>query len=60
MSNQERSGTMTRIADDTHARIHEHNRDGETLSGTIGRALDALEREDRLPDAVEEVLQDDG
>jgi len=42
MSNQQRrANTATRINDPTHARIKEHNRDSETLSATIDRALDA-------------------
>jgi hypothetical protein len=41
-----------------HSRLKDHLRDGETMSGVIGRALDALEREDELPDAVTEVLRE--
>jgi len=48
--------TSTRLNNPTHARLKEHNRESETLSATIDRALDALEREDRLPDAVSEVM----
>jgi len=48
--------TSTRLRDETHSRVKAHCRDGETLSGCIGRALDALEREEQLPDAVREVM----
>ncbi len=51
--------TSTRINKPTHNRIKDHNRESETLSATIDRAIDALEREERLPDAVSEVLRDD-
>lgn len=53
-----RPHTTTRIVDPTHDRLKAHNREGETLSGTIGRALDALEREQALPDVVSEALDD--
>jgi hypothetical protein len=59
MGNQQRrANTATRINDPTHARIKEHNRDSETLSATIDRALDALEREDALPACVEACIHD--
>lgn len=51
--------TNTRINQPTHERIKDHNRDSETLSATIDRAMDALEREDKLPEAVTEVLRSD-
>lgn len=54
-----RPHTSTRINNPTHGRIKEHNRESETLSATIDRALDALEREEQLPDAVTEVLRSD-
>ena len=47
-----RDATNVRLVDPVHGRLKEHNREGETLSGTVGRALDALEREGDLPDAV--------
>ncbi|AGC34595.1 hypothetical protein HSTV1_51 [Haloarcula sinaiiensis tailed virus 1] len=59
MGNQQRrANTATRINDPTHSRIKEHNRDSETLSATIDRALDALEREDALPECVEACIHD--
>lgn len=42
----------------THQRMKAHQRADETLAGVIERGLDALEREDRLPDAVTEVLRE--
>jgi len=59
MADNRRPHTNTRINNPTHDRLKEHNRDSETLSATIDRALDALERETNLPDAVSEVLQDE-
>lgn len=35
------SHTTVRIHNPTHERIHEHNRESETLAATIDRALDA-------------------
>jgi len=40
-----------RLPTSVHARIGAHQRDAETLAGAIGRAFDALERED--PTVVE-------
>lgn len=51
--------TSVRIHNPTHERIKAHNRESETLAGTIDRALDALEREAALPDAVAEVLREE-
>lgn len=51
--------TMVRLRNPTHGRLSEHSREGETLSGTVGRALDALERDQELPEAVSEVLRGD-
>jgi hypothetical protein len=56
---QRREATTTRIVQPTHDRLKAHTREGETLSGCIARALDALEREQDLPAAVREALQDD-
>jgi hypothetical protein len=53
------SHTNVRIHNPTHQRLKDHNRESETLAGTIDRALDALEREGDLPDAVAEVLRED-
>jgi len=55
--NREQKVNM-RLAESTHARLQNHQRHGETLSGAVDRALDALEREAALPDAVSEVLRD--
>ena len=44
--------TNFRVPNETHARIKDPNRASETLAATIDRALDALEREQALPDAV--------
>jgi hypothetical protein len=54
-----RPATNVRLVNPTHARLKAHTREGETLSGTVDRALDALERESELPDAVTEVLRGD-
>lgn len=51
--------TMVRLRNPTHSRLSNHSREGETLSGTVGRALDALEREQALPEAVTEAMADD-
>jgi len=48
-----------RLHKPAHNRLTFHNRDSETLAGTIERALDALEREQELPDAVREALHTD-
>lgn len=50
--------TNYRVQNGTHARVAEHNRDGETLAATVDRALDALERNDDLPDAVAAAVSD--
>lgn len=54
-----REATNVRLVDPVHARLKEHNREGETLSGTVGRALDALDREADLPDAVTAAMGED-
>lgn len=46
-----------RIAESAHGRLKGHVRDGETMSGAIHRALDALELIDDLPDAVARELE---
>jgi hypothetical protein len=51
-----RESTTVRLVDPTHDRLKDHNREGETLSGTVGRALDALEREAELPEAVTDAM----
>ena len=51
--------TNFRVPNETHGRIKDHNRDSETLAATIDRALDALEREATLPDAVKEAMGDE-
>lgn len=51
-----REHTTVRLTDPTHDRLKAHNREGETLSGTVGRALDALAREQELPAAVRDAL----
>jgi hypothetical protein len=51
--------TNVRVHNPTHERLSQHNRESETLAGTIDRALDALEREQELPDAIREALHDD-
>ena len=52
------SHTNVRVHNPTHERLSSHNRDSETLAGTIDRALDALEREECLPQAVRETLRE--
>lgn len=49
-----RETTTVRLVDPTHDRLKSHNREGETLSGTVGRALDALEERDELAENVAE------
>ena len=49
---------QVRLTESTHSRLKAHLRDGETLSGGIDRALDALEREAELPAVVTEALRD--
>lgn len=56
---QRRAATNVRLVDPTHQRLKAHNREGETLSGTVGRALDALEREQALPEEISRALRDD-
>jgi hypothetical protein len=48
-----------RLDEATHERLSDHCRERESLSATVDRALDALERERELPDAVGEVLRGD-
>jgi hypothetical protein len=50
--------TTVRLRGQTHERLKAHCRDGETLTGVVARALDALEREQELPDAVADALGD--
>jgi len=49
-----------KLTPEIHARLKAHAREGETLSGAVGRALDALEREAALPDAVTAALREEG
>jgi hypothetical protein len=60
MSDSQRRRTVksVKLVPETHARLKRHCREGETLSGCVDRALDALEREDELPDAVTETLRE--
>jgi len=44
---------------DTHGRVKSHNRDEETLSGTINRALDALEGQVLTEAQLRDVLQEE-
>ena len=56
---QNRNATeMIRVTPEVHQRIKGNCRDGETQSGAIHRAFDALERESELPDAVTEAMGD--
>jgi len=57
MSETRDTTKQVRLTESTHARLKTHLRDGETLSGGIDRALDALEREAELPTAVTEALR---
>jgi len=57
MSKGRTATNNVRLTDRCHDRVSEQCRDGERLSDTIERALDALEREDQLPDAVTEALE---
>jgi hypothetical protein len=59
MSDDDRNTTKNlRVTEAVHGRLKAHTREGETLSGTINRALDALDREAELPRVVTEALAD--
>ena len=45
-----------RMTESAYERIEAHRRDGETLSGCIERAFDALERHEELPAAIRNEL----
>ena len=47
-----------RLTPSALSRIHDHQREGETLSATIERMADALDREDALPAAVRETVRE--
>lgn len=49
---QRQTVKRVRLTEPTHARLKDHCREGETLSGAVDRALDALEREVILYDAL--------
>jgi len=46
-----------KLTGDAHTRLKAHCREGETLSGCVERALDALDRETALPDAITDELE---
>lgn len=46
MAEQRRTTKSVKLTEPTHGRLSDHCREGETLSGAIDRAIDALERED--------------
>lgn len=60
MSESRNTTKSVKLTESTHTRLSEHCREGETLSGAIDRALDALEREEALPEAVTEALEAEG
>lgn len=47
-----------RMSKAVHERLYAHQRQGETLSGAVGRALDALEREQERRDALAEMVDE--
>lgn len=59
MTDGRRTTKTVKLTESAHSRLKENVREGETLSGAIERSLDALEREEDLPDAVTEVLRED-
>jgi len=59
MSDGRTTSKSRRLTPSALGRIHDHQREGETLSATIERMADALEREQALPDAVTTTLQED-
>lgn len=59
MSDQRKAKKNVRLTEPAWERLHEHCRDGETLSAAVLRMADALERERELPDAVAEVLREE-
>jgi len=60
MPDQRRPCVTTRLTASTHERLTGATREGETLSGTANRALDALAREQALPAPVRETLRERG
>lgn len=59
MGSDRSTSKAVKITERCHSRVKEHARDGERLTDVIERALDALDREEDLPDAVTEVLRDE-
>jgi len=49
-----------RLTPSALGRIQDHQREGESLSATIERMADALDREQAVPDAVRETLREAG
>lgn len=58
MSQKRRTTKSVKLVESTHGRLKEHKREGETLSGAIDRALDALESDDVDPETVREAARD--
>jgi hypothetical protein len=52
-----RTTKSLKLTPKTKQRLDAHNRDEELLGGTIERALDALEREEAMPEAVRVALR---
>jgi hypothetical protein len=58
-SDENRKATKSvRLTERAKERVDEQSREGETLSATVERAFDALERERAMPDAVRDALLD--
>ena len=50
--------TNVRLDSDVHARLVDVSPDGETLSRTVDRGLDALEQRDMGPEDVREAVKE--
>lgn len=53
-----RTTKSVKLTPKTKQRLDAHNRDEEMIGGTIERALDALEREAAMPEAVRDAMED--
>ena len=57
MTSGRNTSESRRLTPSALGRVHDHQREGETLSATIERMADALDREEALPEAVTETLR---
>ena len=58
MSDSRNTSESRRLTPSALGRVHDHQREGETLSATIERMADALDREAALPESVRETLRE--